>query len=215
MRLVFGDLAFDTDERMATRGGEPVHLSPKAFDLLALLVRHGPRAVRKPEILDALWPDVVVEEANVRNLVAEVRAALGADAARAVVTLPRVGYAFRAGSLPPAAAPRFALFVNGREHPLPEGRTVVGRDGSCGIVLHDTLVSRSHFRVLVEAGGAVVEDLGSRNGTWLNGRRVSGPAEVRDGDELRAGDAVLLVRVAAGGDRTTAVRESGTRGDRS
>lgn len=208
MRVLFGEVAFDSDERTATRGGQTVHLTPKAFDLLAFLVRHAPRAVRKREILDALWPNVVVEEANVRNLVAEVRSALGENAARAVVTLPRVGYAFRTGSLPPAVGPRYALVVNGREHPLPAGCTFVGRDGGCGIVLHDVLVSRNHCHVLVDARGAVVEDLGSRNGTWLNGRRVSGSVEVRDGDELRVGDAVLLVRVAGGGERTTAVRES-------
>ncbi len=206
MRLLFGDVAFDSDERIATRAGAPVHLSPKAFDLLALLVRNAPRAVKKQEILDALWPDVVVEEANVRNLVAEVRAALGASAAPAVVTLPRVGYAFRARSLPPAAAPRYSLFVNGRTHPLREGETVVGRAEDCGIVVHDTLVSRSHFRVLVDGRRALVEDLGSRNGTWLNGRRANGPVEIRDGDELRAGDAVLLVRETRDWDGTTAVR---------
>jgi hypothetical protein len=207
MRLVFGDVAFDPDERTATRGGAPVHLSPKAFDLLALLVRNGPRAVRKQEILDTLWPDVFVEEANVRNLVAEVRAALGEFAARAVVTLPRVGYAFRSDGLPPAAGPRYVLFVHGREHPLAEGTTVVGRDGDCGIVVHDALVSRHHFRVVVDARGAFVEDLGSRNGTWRNGEKVGGAVEVRDGDEIRVGDAFLLVRTSGDGQRTTAVRE--------
>src|SRR6266446_1295013 len=89
----FGELVFDSSARQVTRSAEPVHLAPKAFELIQLLIEERPRAIRKTELMDRLWPDVVVEEANLKNLVAEIRAALGAQTIR---TVQRYGYAFAA-----------------------------------------------------------------------------------------------------------------------
>ena len=81
--------------------------------------------------------------------------------------------------------------VTGREIPLIDGM-VVGR-GQCDVVLVDPEVSRRHALVTATAGPAV-EDLGSRNGTWLNGQRITGAHRLRSGDELRFGNTVWLVR---------------------
>jgi DNA-binding winged helix-turn-helix (wHTH) protein len=98
MRLRFGDCEFDPDTREVFRGGKPVHVSPKAFALLAALVERRPKAISKDELHKLLWPDTFVSDANLPNLVAELREVLGDDAhqPRIIRTVPRFGYAFRA-----------------------------------------------------------------------------------------------------------------------
>lgn len=78
-------------------------------------------------------------------------------------------------------------------HLLADGETVVGRDSRAGLVLEDARISRRHA-VLTRAGGrVVVADLGSRNGTFLNGRRVEGAAQaLAPGDVLKVGDFTLV-----------------------
>ena len=89
-------MTFDAETRQLWRGEREFHLSPKAFDLLALLVARRPAAVSKIAIRELLWPDTFVSETNLPALVAEIRAALGDDARepRFVRTLHRIGYAF-------------------------------------------------------------------------------------------------------------------------
>ena len=87
----------DTDTRELRRKALPIHLSPKAFQLLQLLVENRPKALSKASLQERLWPDTFVVEANLSNLVGEVRAALGDDAHRPhfVRTVHAFGYAFR------------------------------------------------------------------------------------------------------------------------
>src|SRR5262245_9473724 len=96
MRLHFGDYLLDTDAHALFRGGRPLHLTPKAFGLLALLVEHRPRAISKPDLVRSLWPDSFVSEGSLTNLVTEVRSALGegARSSRYIRTVHRFGYAF-------------------------------------------------------------------------------------------------------------------------
>src|SRR5213593_1120287 len=97
MRLRFGDCEFDRDTREVFRGGKPVHVSPKAFALLAVLIERRPKAVSKQELHELLWPDTFVSDANLPNLVAELREILGDDAqeSRIIRTVQRFGYSFR------------------------------------------------------------------------------------------------------------------------
>jgi len=74
--------------------------------------------------------------------------------------------------------------VKGDKQPL-AGTMTVGRDADCDLPLANELASRKHARLLVEGNRLLVEDLGSTNGTWINGRKTSGRAEVQNGDELR------------------------------
>jgi DNA-binding winged helix-turn-helix (wHTH) protein len=203
VKVTFDGIVFDSDTRIVTRDGASLHLSPKAFDLLEMLVRARPRVVRKGEIVDTLWPDVLVEEANLRNLVAEIRAAIGDDAARAIVTLPRVGYAFRPGENGDAPKARYALMIAGSEYAIAEGVTIIGRADDCGIPMRVSGISRHHLRITVDACAATVEDLGSKNGTWLNGRRLAGPTELLNGDELLAGCTTIQFRALQSDEPTT------------
>jgi DNA-binding winged helix-turn-helix (wHTH) protein len=80
VRLAVGDWVFDSDTREVIRKGRAAPLSPKAFDLLDLLIRRRPKAVSKDEIREHLWPGTHVSPANLANLVVELRGALGDDA---------------------------------------------------------------------------------------------------------------------------------------
>jgi hypothetical protein len=94
----------------------------------------------------------------------------------------------------------------GTEHPV-EGELILGREhGSADLVLDDPGVSRRHARVLPENGGVIVEDLGSSNGTYVNGRRITGPVELGAGDEVQLGATVLGVE---GGTAATALMPPG------
>src|SRR4029077_11035520 len=70
-------------------------------------------------------------------------------------------------------------------------RMVMGRHPSCQIVLDNAAVSRNHAQILESHGTYYLEDLRSRNGTLLNGKKISGRAEVRDKDEIRVCEVVL------------------------
>jgi serine phosphatase RsbU (regulator of sigma subunit) len=80
---------------------------------------------------------------------------------------------------------------------LEPGRTVVGRHPSCGIVLDAVSVSRQHAALEVEGNQAWIEDLGSRNGTAVDGRRISGRHALIDGQHLRIGDQRLAFSSSA------------------
>ncbi len=82
----------------------------------------------------------------------------------------------------------------GSEHPL-DRELILGRErGTADLVLDDPGVSRRHARVLPDHGSVVVEDLGSSNGTYVNGQRISGPVELGVGDELQVGATVVGIR---------------------
>jgi FHA domain len=96
----------------------------------------------------------------------------------------------------------------GSEHPL-HGELILGREHpSADLVIPDPGVSRRHARVLPHNGTVIVEDLGSSNGTYVNGHRISGPVEVGTADELQIGDTILVVE--GGGTTATAVMPPAT-----
>jgi len=102
VRFRFGAFTLDLESRQLTSGGQEVHLEPKAFELLSALVLERPKALSKTDLQERLWPGTFVAEANLSNLVAEIRAALG-DPARApkfVRTAHGFGYAFCAEAEP-------------------------------------------------------------------------------------------------------------------
>jgi TolB-like protein/DNA-binding winged helix-turn-helix (wHTH) protein/Tfp pilus assembly protein PilF len=97
MQVSFGEFVLDFDSRELRRGPEPVRLSPKALQLLQILVNERPKALSKADLQDRLWPDTFVVEKNLANLISEIREALGEDRLepRFIRTVPRYGYAFR------------------------------------------------------------------------------------------------------------------------
>jgi DNA-binding winged helix-turn-helix (wHTH) protein len=199
MRLRFGQFTFDATERELRRNGAAVPLSPKAFLLLELLIEARPKPVTRDELYAALWPDVVVEPGNLHTLVSEVRNATARDAIR---TVHRVGYAFvAAGAFEDST--HYSLVLGSEEIPLRSGENVIGRDPHDAIVIRAPEVSRHHARLLVEGPRVMLEDLGSKNGTFIGTRRVTQATEVRAGDEILVGTTKMRL-VAADTARTTA-----------
>jgi DNA-binding winged helix-turn-helix (wHTH) protein len=196
-RITFGDFVLDLRARSLSRCDVRLRLSPKAFELLALLAQARPRALPKAELQERLWPDTFVVEANLSNLVGEIRAAIGDDrhGARFVRTVHGHGYAFcgdaRVSREP--AAPRCWLLVGRTPFALGEGEHILGRDDASVVPLCAPTVSRRHARLVVESGRARLFDLGSTNGTWVCGRRVRGDVTVRPGEEIRIGPFYLAL----------------------
>jgi len=86
----------DDESRQLLRGGAPVHLEPKAFELLLLLLRERPRALSKQAIHRGVWPDTHVSESSLAGLILDLRVAVGDDPAepRFIRTVRGFGYAF-------------------------------------------------------------------------------------------------------------------------
>ena len=214
MPLLFGDCLFDSERRVLSRAAQEVHLTPKAFRLLELLIEKRPNPISKGELMSTLWPDAVVAEGSLSNLVAEVRDALGDSArgARYLRTFHRYGYAFCGDAV---KAPSFDMPLRVHstcrlETPsgpvlLREGDNTIGREEGCEVWVDSTTVSRRHARIRLAAGRATIEDLGSKNGTLLRGRRIAEPAELADGDTLEVGSVRLLFRTSASSKTTDSI----------
>jgi DNA-binding winged helix-turn-helix (wHTH) protein len=206
MRLRFGDCVFDSDTREVIRSGRPAALPPKAFALLELLIERHPAAVSKADIRARLWPDTHVSEASLGNLVVHLRAALGDDAEdpHVIRTVPRFGYAFSAaastekGGGRDEVAPRghhYRLLWGRRELALDPGEHLIGRDRDALVWIDDDSVSRRHARITIGESGASIEDLGSKNGTFVGEKRIREPTGLRNRDVVRVGPAVLRLRI--------------------
>jgi hypothetical protein len=186
-------------------------MTPKAFALLELLVRQRPRAVSKAELRDVLWPDCVVTDGNLANLALEVRQAIGDDARRPryLRTVRGFGYAFERDPETGKQAPVLLRLVSReREFALGPGSYDIGRGRDVAIAVAATNVSRRHARIRIDASGAIIEDLGSKNGTYLCGAQVTAPEPLEDGDVIRLGGAKLVVRFTSS-DGTTETLEGG------
>ena len=105
----FGPFVLDTSQHLLSRGGSPVPLSPKTYDMLVVLVENSGRMLTKDELMKALWPDSFVEESNLTQQISMIRKALGESAGedRYIVTIPGRGYRFAAETktLPVEPAP--------------------------------------------------------------------------------------------------------------
>jgi len=219
MPVRFGPFVLDPDTRELLRAGVPVPLSPKAFELLCLLVAHRPKAMAKSDLQDRLWPTTFVVEKNLANLVGEIRDAIGDDSSHPqfIRTVHRFGYAFRdvaseSATNPPArrsgTVSCLLKWDRGRER-LDEGEHIVGRDPDAGVFLNQPGVSRRHARLTISAGQATIEDLGSKNGTFVGDQRVAGVRPLHDGDVVGIGS-VKLVFLVLEGPHSTETEVQGT-----
>src|SRR5262245_26408023 len=136
LRVQFEAFVLDAGTRQLLRAGRPVHLTPKAFELLRVLLEHRPSVLSKAKLKERLWPRTHVQEANLPNLVKEVRTALGdsARSPRAVRTVHGIGYAFcgtatTLGPGSPGGERQFVYRLHWQEGvvALAEGDHVLGR----------------------------------------------------------------------------------------
>jgi DNA-binding winged helix-turn-helix (wHTH) protein len=205
MQVRFETFLLDSETRELLCDGRSVPLSPKAFDLLSILVTDRPRAISKSDLQERLWPATFVVEKNLANLVSEIRDALGDDPSkpRFIRTVHRFGYAFREtrprpeAGLPASRGGEVSFLVkwaNGRV-PLDEGAHVLGRDPDAEIFLSSPGVSRRHALITISAGLAAIADLGSKNGTFVGDQRVDGSRSLNDGDIIGVGSVKLTLKV--------------------
>ena len=200
MALRFADFVLDLDSRQLRRGDGEVHLSPKAFELLRMLVSERPKAISKTDLQERLWPNTFVAEANLPNLVGEIRTALGDDPQQPkfIRTVHRFGYAFAADTTEDAGHVEAicALVRGNRRWPLADGENIVGREGDGAAWFDSPTVSRRHARITIRNGEATAEDLGSKNGTFVRGRKIGAPTRLEDGDELKLGSLAVTFSAA-------------------
>jgi DNA-binding winged helix-turn-helix (wHTH) protein len=196
MQIRFGVCRLDTDGRRLYRDRDQVHLTPKAFDLLVLLIENRHKALSKAELKEKIWPGIFVSEDGLSRLVNEIRTAIGDDARhpRWIRTVHGFGYAFaESESIPkPDIITPFLLRWASREFLLSEGENVIGRDPAADVTIDAPIVSRRHARIVIADGHARVEDLGSKNGTFVADQRVAEAVTLRDGDQIRVGDHTLV-----------------------
>jgi DNA-binding winged helix-turn-helix (wHTH) protein len=200
----FGPFSLDRQRRVLSREGADVHITPKAFDLLLLLIDEAPRVVAKRELHERVWPDTFVSDATLVGVIKELRRALGdRDAAAPIIrTVNRVGYGF---ARPVAPTTRRALSTchwlagANRRYPLGVGENVIGRDPESAVPLDAASVSRRHARITVGGAAAVLEDLKSKNGTKVGGVVVVEPVTLRDGDRITVGTVPLVYRESEAG----------------
>jgi hypothetical protein len=142
-------------------------------------------------------------------LVGEIRTALGDDPRRPkfIRTVHRFGYAFsgtaaarpdRNSEMADAGEASYWI-VSPRQHiALFAGENMIGRCPQASIWLDRTDVSRRHARIVIGHDGAVLEDLGSKNGTFARGQRIAAPVPLHDGDQLRFGSTSVMFRIWSG-----------------
>ena len=205
----FGIFEVDLETGELRRKGLKLRLQEQPFQVLKMLLERPGELVRREDLRQRLWPEVLFAdfEPGLNKAVHKVRLALGdsADNPRFVETLAGRGYRFiatlegngRTADTPrdPASLARpapFRVTWDGQTIPLSEGCNTIGREHDSTICIHLASVSRRHARIHVSGEKATLEDLGSKNGTRLKGRRIHSLSPLADGDEIRVGSARLL-----------------------
>jgi DNA-binding winged helix-turn-helix (wHTH) protein len=200
MNIAFADCSVDFKARQLTRGGRIVPLEPKMFQLLEVLIERRPAVVSNSELDEILWPKVYVARTSLTRLISELRALIGDSPreSRIIRTVYKTGYAFcadvMAGTTRLQAIPAASLWWSDRQLALSEGANIAGRGEECSPVIDASTVSRRHARVTILRGMATIEDLGSTNGTYVNGVRICAPTALADDDEIALGKVVLRFR---------------------
>jgi DNA-binding winged helix-turn-helix (wHTH) protein len=201
MDVRFGPFWLDSDSRRLREEGVERPLSAKAFDLLCLLVSCRPRVVPKSEIHERLWPSTFVSDGTLTSVVAELRGALRQKGRRGgwVRTVHGKGYAFDGlvtdDITSPAHPARCWIVWEWGQVALSDGGHLLGRDRDAAVWLDSPGVSRHHARIRVAGAEATIEDLGSKNGTYVGGMLLTTPLPLADGDQIRLGSVEVRFRL--------------------
>jgi DNA-binding winged helix-turn-helix (wHTH) protein len=199
MRVRFDRFILDTERKVLTRGGAAVHLTPRAFRLLTLLVSERPRAVGKRELLDTILSGSIVEESSLKSLVLEIRTAIEerGGSSDVIRTVYGHGYAFEGDAVDEASGASaeacVRVEVQTRVVLLPEGIHQIGRLPSCAVFIDAASVSRIHARLHVGRDTVLIEDAGSKNGTFVSGERITTGVPLQARSRVRCGDIDLTI----------------------
>ena len=174
-----------------------VTLRPRVMEALVLLADNAGAVVSKRELVDAVWSSGFVAENTVVHCIKELRNALGdsASSPQYLQTIPRRGYRMLVQVRPIETAPdtkaieraRYQLTGQRWVGFLIDGENLIGRGGEARIVAPSVRVSRHHARIVVSGTSVTIEDLESKNGTFVRNTRVAGPTPIEGGDRVRIG----------------------------
>lgn len=212
-RLVrFGVFELDLRTGELRKRGARVALQEQPFKVLAALIEHAGDLVTREQLQAQLWPEAVFVnfDHGLNKAVAKIRQALGdlAESPRYVETIGRRGYRFiaevqRVAGGPPGVVDPHAtgaatcrLVWGDRAIPLAPGPNIIGRDPIAVACVDSPAVSRRHACIVITLTAATLEDLGSKNGTFLNDARLDQPSPLHDGDVIRVGPASFTFRNA-------------------
>jgi DNA-binding winged helix-turn-helix (wHTH) protein len=210
--LKFEDFELDFAAYELRRAGRVIRLERIPMEVLILLARRPNVLVTRAEVKALVWgSDVFLEhDAAINTAIRKIRRALGDDASQPRFIETVVGKGFRfiprltertspeAPGRPPSSIQsrlaEYRLMRGRRAFTLVSGENSIGRDPDSTVQVDHAAVSRRHARIVVVDPTATIEDLGSRNGTFVNGRRIS-RADLHDGAILGLGPIVLTVHI--------------------
>ena len=202
----FGPFVYDAVDRILLCDGEEVPLTHKNREMLLLFLENPRRTLTRTKLVERVWGDAAVTDDAVRAQIVKLRRALGEAGDGLVQMVRREGYRWegdvqtevisprRPAQSVILRAPRFRLVLDDREVQLLDGPNVIGRDSESALWIDHASVSRRHAQVVVAGGRARLEDLQSKNGTFLNGRKISKPEPLANGDEIRIGVMKIVFR---------------------
>jgi DNA-binding winged helix-turn-helix (wHTH) protein len=201
-----GDWLVEPDLNRISRDGESSQLEPKIMNLLVFLAQHAGRVVSKNDIIDGVWSAQYVANSALSRSMALLRRSLGDDARkptyietiskRGFRVIPEVEWIGRPAPPGEDGTPPVRIVLGEREIALHPGENIIGRAREATVRIDSPRVSRRHARLMVDGLNATIEDLESKNGTYLQGRLLSAPAKLEDGDEISVGATVMTFRVA-------------------
>lgn len=205
----FGEFELDVAAYVLRRAGERIKLEKIPMEILVLLLENVGVLVSRTQIRAALWgSDVFVDQdAAINTAIRKIRRALADDAEhpRFIETIVGKGYRFIAQVGPSSADvdrlddsfPKYVLTRGKREFVLAAGENLLGRDPDARVHVDHPSVSRRHARISIDSAAAVLEDLKSRNGTFVDGREIETATEIHDGAIIGLGPITLTLIVLA------------------
>ncbi len=202
----FGPFELDLRLGVLRKNGQEISIEPRVFGLLAYLVENAGRVIPRDELLDKNWPDAHVTDGSVSQAIASLREALDDDARDPtyIATMSRRGYKF-VGNVSAKGGATYHILNGTRDFILGPGENVIGRGGDAAIRVHSDEVSRHHARVIISSTGARIEDLQSRNGTFVQGRRIERSCQLEHGDIIVVGNVTLRFQISSGTRSTATV----------
>src|SRR5581483_3954707 len=194
MRIRFRDFVLDTARRELLRNGDALRLAPKALQLLEILVEKRPNAVSQKELYDRLWPETFVQPSGLHNLIYQIREVLEDEDQEIICTAYGFGFSFGIDASDDRPQPaQWQIVIGDSEFDLHDGENIVGRERGVAVSIDAPSISRRHARIVVAPDGISIEDLGSKNGTSVGGRRIRAISHLSDGEQILFGTVAVTL----------------------
>jgi DNA-binding winged helix-turn-helix (wHTH) protein len=199
-----GEWLVEPDLNLISRGTETVRLETKVMELLVFLASRGSRLVTRREIFDGVWGTEFICDNTLTHATSELRSALGDDARRPrfIETIHSRGYRMLVPvtslegreMADPGTPSHCRILCGSRSVQLRQGLNLIGRAAEATVRVDSVWVSRHHACITIDGRNATIEDLDSRNATFLNGFKLTRPMPLTDGDTICLGKLSTALR---------------------